>query len=84
MHRRPAAVTPEPISSEPIASDPVASEAIAAEPVASEGSTSKRSAFMNWASLLADGPLHKIGDCLLEKGKIWGSCYYYNDLSLSF
>jgi hypothetical protein len=71
----PAAVAPEPVASEPIASEPVASEPIAvepvaseavvAEPVASEGGASKRGASMNWASLMADGPLYKIGDCLL-------------------
>jgi hypothetical protein len=55
-----AAVAPEPVASEPIASEPVASEPVAAEPVASE-----RSASVNWASLRADGPLHKIGACLL-------------------
>ncbi len=51
----PAAVAPEPVASEPIAS----------EPVASEGGASKRGASVNWASLKGDGPLHKIGDCLL-------------------
>jgi hypothetical protein len=66
----PATVAPEPIASEPIASEPVAaepiaSEPIAAEPVTSEGGASKRGASMNWASFRADGPLHKIGDCLL-------------------
>jgi hypothetical protein len=76
----PTAVTPEPVASEPIASEPIASEpvaskpiavepiaseAVAAEPVASEGSASKRGASMNWASLMADGPLHKIGNYLL-------------------
>jgi hypothetical protein len=71
----PAAVTPEPVASEPIASEPVASEpvaaeavaseAIAAEPVASEGGAFRRGASVNWTSLMADGPLHKIGDCLL-------------------
>ena len=35
------------------------------ETVASEGGASKRGASMNWASLSADGPLHKIGECLL-------------------
>ncbi|KAM0848547.1 hypothetical protein ACQ4PT_054298 [Festuca glaucescens] len=76
----PAAVAPEPVASEPVASEPVvakpvaseavaaeavASEAVAAEPVASEGGASKRGASVNWASLMVDGPLHKIGDCLL-------------------
>jgi hypothetical protein len=66
----PAAVAPEPIASEPIVfelvtAEPVASEAIAAEPVASEGGASKRGPSVNWASLRADGPLHKIGACLL-------------------
>ena len=76
----PAAVAPEAIASEPVASEPVASEAVAAEagaseavaseagasePVASEAGASKRGASVNWASLMADGPLHKIGDCLL-------------------
>jgi hypothetical protein len=66
----PAAIAPEPVASEPIASEPVAaepvaSEAVAAEPVASEGGASNRGAFVNWASLKGDGPLHKIGDCLL-------------------
>jgi len=56
----PAAVAFEPIVSEPVASEPVASE-----PVASEGGASKRGASVNWASLKGDGPLHKIGDCLL-------------------
>ncbi|KAM0906419.1 hypothetical protein ACQ4PT_016779 [Festuca glaucescens] len=76
----PAAVAPEPVASKPVASEPVAaepvaseavaaepvaSEAVAAEPVASEGGASKRGASVNWASLMADGPLHKIGQCLL-------------------
>ena len=39
--------------------------AVAPEPVASEGGPSKRGASVNWASLTADGPLQKIGDCLL-------------------
>jgi hypothetical protein len=56
----PAAGAPEPVASEPVASEPVA-----AEPVASKGGASKRGAFVNWASLKGDGPLHKIGDCLL-------------------
>jgi hypothetical protein len=56
----PAAVAPE-----PVASEPVASEAITAVPVASEGGASRRGASMNWASLRADGPLHKIDACLL-------------------
>jgi hypothetical protein len=61
----PAAVAPEPVASEPIASEPVASEPVATEPVASEGGASKCGASVNWASLKGDGPLHKIGDCLL-------------------
>jgi hypothetical protein len=71
----PAAVAPEPVASEPIASEPVASEpvaaepvaseAVAVEPVASEGGASKHGASVNWASLRADGSLHKIGACLL-------------------
>jgi hypothetical protein len=66
----PAAVAPEPVASEPIASKPVASEPVAvepvtAEPIASEGGAFKRGASVNWASLRADGPLHKIGACLL-------------------
>ncbi|KAM0904483.1 hypothetical protein ACQ4PT_017953 [Festuca glaucescens] len=73
----PAAVAPEPVASEPIASEPVAAEPVASEavatepvasePVASEGGASKRGASVNWASLMADGPLHKIGECLLAK-----------------
>ena len=51
----PAAVAPEPVVSEPVAS----------EAIASEGGASKRGASVNWASLSADGPLHKIGECLL-------------------
>jgi hypothetical protein len=73
MRRRPSPPEPvasepiasEPIASEPIASEPVASEVIAAEPITFEGGISKRGASVNWASLRADGPLHKIGDCLL-------------------
>jgi hypothetical protein len=66
----PAAVAPEPVASEPVvcepvAFEPVASEPVTAEPVASEGGASKRGASVNLASLMADGPLHKIGDCLL-------------------
>jgi hypothetical protein len=71
----PAAIAPEPVASEPVASEPVASkpvaakpvasEAVTVEPVASEGGASKRGIAVNWASLRADGPLHKIGDCLL-------------------
>jgi hypothetical protein len=76
----PAAIAPEPIASKPVASEPiasepvaseavaakpVASEAVAAEPITSEGGASKHGASVNWASLRADGPLHKIGDCLL-------------------
>jgi hypothetical protein len=66
----PAAVAPEPVASEPVASEPIASEpvtseAIAADPVASEDGASKRGASMNWAFLMGDGPLHKIGACLL-------------------
>jgi hypothetical protein len=58
-------IASEPIASEPVAAEPIASEAIAAEPVASEGGASKRGASVNWASLRVDGPLHKIGACLL-------------------
>ncbi|KAK1649516.1 hypothetical protein QYE76_067321, partial [Lolium multiflorum] len=76
----PAAVASEPVASEPVASEPVASAPVAAEPVAaepvaaepvaaervaSEGGASKRGSSVNWASLSADGPLHKIGECLL-------------------
>jgi hypothetical protein len=78
----PVAVAPEPVSFEPVASEPVAFKpiasepvaveavaAVAAEPVASEGGASKRGASVNWASLMADEPLHKIGDCLLVNEK---------------
>jgi hypothetical protein len=70
----PVAIAPEPIASEPVASEPVASEPvaskpIAAEPVASKGGASKRGASVNWASIKGDGPLHKIGDCLLANKK---------------
>jgi hypothetical protein len=58
-------ITSEPIASEPITAEPVASEAVTAEPVASEGGASKLGASVNWASLRADGPLHKIGAFLL-------------------
>ncbi|KAM0859649.1 hypothetical protein ACQ4PT_047032 [Festuca glaucescens] len=58
-------VATEPVASEAIATEPVASEPVAAEPVASEGGASKHDASVNWASLMADGQLHKIGDCLL-------------------
>jgi hypothetical protein len=58
-------IASEPIASEPVAAKPVASEAVAAEPIATEGGPSKRGASVNWASLMADGPLYKIGDCLL-------------------
>ncbi|KAM0851610.1 hypothetical protein ACQ4PT_052305 [Festuca glaucescens] len=58
-------IAAEPVASEAVAAEPVASEAVAAEPVASEGGASKRGASVNWASLMADGPLHKIGQCLL-------------------
>ncbi|KAK1610151.1 hypothetical protein QYE76_033824 [Lolium multiflorum] len=56
--------TPD-IAPEPVASEPIASDSVAAEPVASEGGASKRGASVNWASLMADEPLHKIGECLL-------------------
>jgi hypothetical protein len=59
-----AAVAPEPVASEPVASEPDA-----AEPVASEGGASRRGASVNWASLRADGPLHKTGACLLANEK---------------
>jgi hypothetical protein len=58
-------IASEPVASEPVTAEPVASEAIAAEPVASEGGASRCSASVNWAYLMADGPLHKIIDCLL-------------------
>jgi hypothetical protein len=66
----PAAVASEPIASEPIASkpiitEPIASEAITAELVTSEGGASRHGASVNWASLMANRPLRKIGDCLL-------------------
>jgi hypothetical protein len=61
----PAAVAPMLVAFEPVASEPIASKAVAAKPVASEGGASKRSISVNWVSLMADGPLHKIGDCLL-------------------
>jgi hypothetical protein len=66
----PAAVASEPVASAPVAAEPVAAEPVAAEPVAaervaSEGGASKRGSSVNWASLSADGPLHKIGECLL-------------------
>jgi hypothetical protein len=61
----PAAVTPEPVASKPVASEPIASEPVAYEPVVAEPIVSKHGASMNWASLKGDGPLHKIGDCLL-------------------
>jgi hypothetical protein len=66
----PAAIAPEPIAFEPIASEPVASEPIATEPVtskvvAAEPIASKGGASVNWASLRADEPLHKIDACLL-------------------
>jgi hypothetical protein len=60
-----AAVAPEPVASKPVAAEPVASEPIAAEPVASEGGASRCGASVNWASLRADRPLHKIGAYLL-------------------
>jgi hypothetical protein len=61
----PAAVAPEPVASEPVTSEPVASEPIATEPVASEAIVAKPvasegGASVNWASLMGDGPLHKI------------------------
>jgi hypothetical protein len=56
---------PAAVASEPVAAEPIASEAIAAEPAASEGSASNHGASVNWASLKGDGPLYKIGDCLL-------------------
>jgi hypothetical protein len=61
----PKPVASEPVAFEPIASEPIASEPITAEPIASEGDASKRGTSVNWASLKGDGPLHKIGDCLL-------------------
>ncbi|KAK1670907.1 hypothetical protein QYE76_059066 [Lolium multiflorum] len=59
------AVASKPVAAEPVVSDPVASEPVAAEPIASEGGASKCGASVSWASLMADGPLHKIGECLL-------------------
>ncbi|KAK1626760.1 hypothetical protein QYE76_001075 [Lolium multiflorum] len=47
-----------------IASEPVASEAVVAETIASEGGASKRGSSVSWASLMGDGPLHNIGECL--------------------
>ncbi|KAM0826270.1 hypothetical protein ACQ4PT_068995 [Festuca glaucescens] len=61
----PATVALEPVASEAIAAEPVASEPVAAEPVTSKGGASKRGASVNWVSLMVDGPLHKIGECLL-------------------
>ncbi|KAK1664876.1 hypothetical protein QYE76_053035 [Lolium multiflorum] len=58
-------VAAEPVAAEPVAAEPVAAEPVAAERVASEGGASKRGSSVNWASLSADGPLHKIGECLL-------------------
>jgi hypothetical protein len=58
-------IASKPVASEPVAAKPVASEPVAARPVASKGGASKRGASVNWASLKGDGPLHKIGDCLL-------------------
>ena len=60
-----ATIAPEPVASKPVTAEPVASEAVATMPVASEGGASRCGASMNWASLRADGPLHKIGECLL-------------------
>jgi hypothetical protein len=48
-----------------VAPEPVASKPVAAEPIAFEGGASRHDTSMNWASLRADGPLHKIGACLL-------------------
>jgi hypothetical protein len=61
----PTAIAPEPVAFEPIASEPITSEPITSEPVTSEGDASKHGASVNWASLRADGPLHKIGAYLL-------------------
>ncbi|KAM0900548.1 hypothetical protein ACQ4PT_020574 [Festuca glaucescens] len=58
-------IASKPVASEPIAVEPVASEPVTVEPVASEVGASKRGASVNWASLMADGPLHNFGDCLL-------------------
>jgi hypothetical protein len=58
-------VASKPVAAEPVAAEPGASEPVAAEPVASEGGASKRGASVSWASLVGDGPLHKIGECLL-------------------
>jgi hypothetical protein len=48
-----------------VAPEPVAAEPVASEAVTSEGGASKHDTSVNWASLMADEPLHKIGDCLL-------------------
>jgi hypothetical protein len=61
----PEPVASEPVASKPIAAEPVASEPVTTEPVASEGNASRCSASVNWASLRADEPLHKISTCLL-------------------
>jgi hypothetical protein len=61
----PEPIASEPVASEPVAAEPVASEVVTTEPVASEGGASRRGASVNWASLRANGPLHKIGACLL-------------------
>jgi hypothetical protein len=61
----PAAYAPKPVASKLVASEPVASEPVATEPVTSKGGASRRGAFVNWASLRADRPLHKIGTCVL-------------------
>ncbi|KAK1631207.1 hypothetical protein QYE76_005522 [Lolium multiflorum] len=59
----PAAIAPEPVASEPVASEPVA-----AEPVASgrriRGGAARR---LRAGPVSRDGPLHKIGECLLAK-----------------
>jgi hypothetical protein len=59
----PAAIAPELVASEPVTSEAVTAEPIAAEPVAS----------VNWASLMADGPLHKIGECLMANEEYVGT-----------
>jgi hypothetical protein len=65
---------PAAVASEPVASEPIASEPVASEPVASQGGASKHGTSMNWASLKGDGPLHKIGDCLLANKEYVDTC----------
>ncbi|KAK1680272.1 hypothetical protein QYE76_041120 [Lolium multiflorum] len=67
----PAAVASEPVAPRPSppsrsppspSPPPVAAELVAAERVAS-GRRIQRGSSVNWASLSADGPLHRIGEC---------------------